>query len=102
MTRRLGWILWPAFLVAGVADGIVFSLFDPQDMHIIGEPVELSRIGAYTIGFFLFWGFGAASSALTCLLQRSPFEVNRCPLPELDRPEGCPKRGQPGRSVKRH
>jgi hypothetical protein len=34
MAQRLMWILWPAFLVAGVADGLIFSLFDPQDMHI--------------------------------------------------------------------
>ena len=47
MKQRLGWILWPAFLVAGVADGLIFSLFDPQDMHVFGEPVELSRIGVY-------------------------------------------------------
>jgi hypothetical protein len=98
MTQRLGWILWPAFLVAGVADGIVFSLFDPQEMHLFGEPLELSRIGVYSIGFFLFWAFGAASSALTCLLQRSPFEVNRCTLPESQRPEGCPRRGASGGS----
>ena len=96
MRQRLGWILWPAFLVAAIADGIVFSLFDPRDMYVFGEPVELSRIGVYSIGFFLFWAFGAASSALTCLLQRSPFEVNRCTLPQAARPEGCPKRGQPG------
>ena len=96
MTQKLMWILWPAFLVAGVAEGITFSLFDPQDMHIFGEPVNLSRIAIYSIGFFLFWAFAAASSALTCFLQRSPFEVNRCPLPGADRPEGCPKRGDTG------
>ena len=96
MTQRLGWILWPAFLIAAVADGIIFSLFDPQDMHVFGEPLELSPLGVYTMGFFLFWFFGAASSALTCLLQSSPFEVNRCPLHKLDRPRGCPKCGQPG------
>jgi hypothetical protein len=26
-------------------------------------------------------------------LQRSPFEVNRCPLEAQDRPPGCPKNG---------
>lgn len=96
MTQRLMWILWPAFLVAGIAEGITFSLFDPQDMHIFGEPVHLSRMAIYSIGFFLFWAFAAASSALTCFLQRSPFEVNRCPLPKQERPQGCPKRGEPG------
>jgi hypothetical protein len=96
MKRQLMWILWPAFLIASAADGLIFSLFDPQDMHIFGEPVNLGPRAIYTIGFFLFWAFAAASSALTCLLQRSPFEVNRCPLPELERPEDCPKSGQRG------
>jgi hypothetical protein len=88
------WILWPAFLVAGIADGLMFSLFDPQDMHVFGEPVSLDRRAIYSIGFFLFWAFAAASSALTCLLQRSSVDLNRCPLPESNRPEGCPKNGQ--------
>ena len=96
MTQRLMWILWPAFLVAGVADGIIFTLFDPRDMQVFGEAVNLGRTAVYSIGFFLFWAFAAASSALTCFLQRSPFEVNRCPLPQAQRPEGCPRRGQPG------
>jgi hypothetical protein len=38
---------------------------------------------------------GAASSFLTCFLQRSPWEVNRCPLPATERPLGCPKREGP-------
>lgn len=96
MKRQLMWILWPAFLVAGIADGLMFSLFDPHDMHIFGEPVNLDRRAVYSIGFFLFWAFAAASSALTCLLQRSPFELNRCPLPQSERPQGCAKRGQSG------
>lgn len=93
MKRQLMWILWPAFLVAGMADGLVFSLFDPQDMHIFGEPVNLSPRAMYSIGFFLFWAFAAASSALTCVLQRTSSEINRCPLPESDRPKDCPKHG---------
>jgi len=49
----------------------------------------------YSIGFFLCWGFAAASSAFTCFLQRSADEVNRCPLPVVERPPGCPKRDDP-------
>ena len=96
MMQRLMWILWPAFLVAGIAEGITFSLFDPNDMRLFGASLNLDRTAVYSIGFFLFWAFAAASSALTCLLQRSPFEVNRCPLPQSARPEGCPRRGQAG------
>jgi hypothetical protein len=96
MMQRAIWVLWPAFFMAVPAVGIVFSLFDPAEMHWLGSPVEMSRLGVYTLGFFLFWIFGACCSGLTCLLQRSPFEVNRCPLPVQDRPIGCPKRDEPG------
>ena len=96
MMERLIWVLWPGFLVAIPGVGIVFSVFDPADMHIAGLPMEVSRFGAYTLGFFLFWVLGACCSALTCLLQRSPYEINRCPLPAGERPAGCPKMGQPG------
>jgi hypothetical protein len=88
MAQRLMWVLWPAFLAARNAEGVFFSPFDPLDMHVLGDPVELNRTGIYSIGYFLFWLFGAASSALTCFLQRSPFGVNRCPLPPVQGPEG--------------
>ena len=91
MKRQLMWILWPAFLVAGMADGLVFSLFDPRDMQIFGEPVNLGPRAIYSIGFLLFWVFAATSSALTCVLQRTSSEINRCPLPESERPKDCPK-----------
>jgi hypothetical protein len=92
MAQRWMWILWPAFLVAGLGEGLFFTLFDPADMSLFGQPVELSRQAVYTLGFFAFWAMAAGSSALTCLLQKSPFEVNRCPLPSTERPLGCPKR----------
>lgn len=96
MKRQLMWILWPAFLVAGVADGLIFSLFDPRDLHVFGEPVDLGHTAIYSIGFFVFWAFAAASSALTSLLQRSAAEVNRTPLPQSERPRNCPKPGHDG------
>jgi hypothetical protein len=65
------WILWPSFLVGGMAEGIFFTVFDPADLHLFGNPLELSRTAVYTLGFFVFWAFAAMSSALTCFLQRS-------------------------------
>jgi hypothetical protein len=66
-------------------------MVDPQDLHWFGQPVEMSRQGVYTIAFFVFWGVSMVASGLTTLLSMSPFEVNRCPLPACDRPDGCPK-----------
>jgi hypothetical protein len=96
MGQRLMWVLWPGFLLAIPAVGITFTLIDPADLHFFGRPVETTRLGAYTVGFLCFWALGSACSALTCLLQRSPFELNRCPLAPVARPEGCPKREEPG------
>ena len=60
--------------------------------ELFGAPLEMSRLGAYSLGFLLFWILGSACSALTCLLQRSPYEMNRCTIDPEARPEGCPKR----------
>lgn len=90
------WILWPSFLVAGAAEVVFFTLFDPADLHVFGEPFAASRTAVYTIGFFVFWVFAAASSAFTCFLQRGAAEINRrCPLEPQARPPGCPKRLEP-------
>ena len=90
-TQRLMWIAWPAFLMAGVLEMLVFAMVDPQDLHWFGQPLALSRQGVYTLAFFVFWAITMATSALTTLLSMSPFEVNRCPLPVQGRPDACPK-----------
>jgi hypothetical protein len=95
-SKRLIWILWPSFIVAGAAEALFFTIFDPADLSFFGEPLEASRTAIYSVGFFLFWGFAAASSALTCFFQRTSAEINRCPLPAEERPVGCPKRNGEG------
>jgi hypothetical protein len=90
--RRLMWVIWPAFLIAGAAEGIFFTIFDPFELHFFGAPLDVSREAIYAMGFFGFWALGIASSALTVFLERSPWEVNRCPLGPTERPDGCPKR----------
>lgn len=91
LLKRLMWIGWPAFLVACILEALVFALVDPQDLRWHGQAIELSRQTVYTVAFFAFWGITMVSSALTALLSMSPFEVNRCPLPAGERPDGCPK-----------
>lgn len=93
LSQRLMWIAWPAFLVAGILEVLVFAMIDPQDIQWFGHPIEFSRQGVYTVAFFAFWVLTMASSGLTTLLAMSPFEVNRCPMPINARPPGCPKEG---------
>jgi hypothetical protein len=84
MARREGgpvkpaiYILWPSFIVGGIGEVVFFTVFDPKELYLFGEPSSLSRLAIYSIGFFLCWAFAAASSALTCFLMRSTNEVNR-------------------------
>lgn len=70
------WILWPSFLVAGIAEGVFFSLVNPQELYFLGEPVHYSAIATYSLGFLAFWVLCAVSSYLTWALQRPAIEVN--------------------------
>ena len=89
--QRLMWIFWPAFLVAGVLEVLVFALIDPQDLQWFGQHLDWSRNAVYTVSFFVLWGVTAVSSGLTTLLAQSPFRVNQCPMLPEDRPEACPR-----------
>ena len=94
--RRAIFIPWPSFVVGGIGEVLFFTVFDPGELYLFGEPSSLSRFAVYSIGFFLCWAFAAASSAFTCYLQRSADEVNRlCPLSPTQRPVGCPTREEP-------
>lgn len=61
--------LWPSFLTACLASGLLFSLIDPEQLILLDKRIQLSNLGIYTIGFFVFWLLGAVSSFLTVLLS---------------------------------
>jgi hypothetical protein len=63
-TQRIITVLWLSFLMAGMATGIFFSSIDPLELKYCVSFPEVSRTGAYTVGFFLFWLLTAASSLL--------------------------------------
>ena len=63
-------ILWPSFLIAIVANGILFSLVDPQDVSLVHEYLADDSMAAYTFGFIGFWVLFATSSALTLFLAQ--------------------------------
>jgi len=77
LAQRMMWIAWPAFLVAGLLEVLVFGLVDPADLQWFGHPLALSRQGVYSLAFFALWALTMLSSGLTTLLSMSPFEVNR-------------------------
>ena len=93
--RRLIYLLWPSFIVAGIAEAVFFTLFDPMELRFFDRDPGLSRLAVYSIGFFAFWAFAAGSSALTCFFQRTADEINhrRTGPPEPSRGGG------PGRAL---
>ena len=75
-------ILWPAFLMAGVLEMLVFALVDPGSLRWFGGgQVSLSPSAVYTLAFFVFWGVIATAGALTQLLNQTADEVNQLPPP---------------------
>ena len=74
--KRAIWILWPSFIVGGIGEVLFFTVFDPQELYLFGEPTSLSRMAVYSTGFFLCWAFAAASSAFTCYLQHTSRDAN--------------------------
>lgn len=85
--RFLMQVLWPAFLMAAVAEGMFFSVIDPLELDVVGLHLSASREAAYTIGFFVFWALFTASSGLTYLLSHGS-------KPPADLPEGRDEREQ--------
>ncbi|WP_090046605.1 hypothetical protein [Limnohabitans sp. 2KL-27] len=77
LAQRWMWIVWPAFLVAGLLEMLVFAFVDPQDLNWFGQDLDLSRQAVYTLAFFAFWALAVLSSALTLLLGMTSTEVNR-------------------------
>jgi hypothetical protein len=76
LQKRLMWIVWPAFLMAGVMEILVFSLADPEELSWFGHQLEWSRQTVYTVSFFVFWLVLGLSGGLTLLLSLSADEVN--------------------------
>jgi hypothetical protein len=70
--RFLMQVMWPSFMVAVVAEGLLFSLIDPLEIGFVSRHLGDSREAAYTIGFFVFWALLMAASTLTWILTNTP------------------------------
>ena len=78
MKQRALRILWPAFMVAGVLEMMVFAVVDPGDLHWFGGPaIGWSSQAIYTVTFVIFWGAMSTAGAITALMWLEPDEVNR-------------------------
>jgi len=77
LNPRIVNVLWPAFLMAGVLEILVFGQVDPSELSSLGESgAGWSPKLIYTAAFFVFWAVISVASALT-LWMTGP-----CPGPE--------------------
>ncbi|WP_298829656.1 hypothetical protein [uncultured Piscinibacter sp.] len=77
LKQRALTVLWPAFLMAGVLEMLVFVVVDPGDLHWFGgEALNWSHQAVYTVTFLIFWGVIAIAGALTALLDTSADDIN--------------------------
>jgi len=63
--KHIIWVLWPAFIAAGIAETAFFTVIDPKQLYLMGQAVELSAMATYSIGFLMFWLMCAGSSLMT-------------------------------------
>ena len=68
LSARIITVLWASFLMAGIATGVFFSTIDPLELRYCVDFPEVSRNGAYSIGFILFWLLTSASGFLSLFL----------------------------------
>ncbi|MEK8032835.1 hypothetical protein AACH06_18595 [Ideonella sp. DXS29W] len=62
-------IFWPAFVMAGVLEALVFTLVDPGELHWFGStPVTWEPTTLYSVAFLVFWMVISMASALTQFL----------------------------------
>ncbi|MDT8282478.1 MAG: hypothetical protein RQ982_06630, partial [Gammaproteobacteria bacterium] len=72
--QRVVAVLWPAFIMAGIATILLTSAFDPS---VIFVEHDISRLGFYTIIFFVFWIFGISTAAATCYFLKPCEAMNK-------------------------
>lgn len=67
--RRTLQVLWPAFLLAGVTETLVFAVVDPSDLRWFGgEAFDWPLTAVYTVSFLIFWVLISTATAITMLL----------------------------------
>jgi hypothetical protein len=86
LIQRVVAILWPSFITAGIATVLFTTAFDPA---VIFADFDISRLGIYTITFFLFWLFGTLTSAATCFFLKPCQTIKKLREQERERQEAA-------------
>ena len=63
--KHVIWVLWPSFVAAGIAEVVFFTVIDPQQLYLFGQPVSLSPVATYSFGFLMLWLVCIGASLIT-------------------------------------
>lgn len=63
--KHVIWVFWPAFIAAGIAETLFFTMIDPAQLYLFGQQVQWSPMATYSTGFLLFWLVCVCSSLMT-------------------------------------
>jgi uncharacterized membrane protein YcfT len=82
LLMRAASVLWPAFLMAGVLEILVFSLVDPGNLQWMGgHTLDWSPRTVYSLGFLVFWAVIALAGAMTqSLAPRTGDQFDNTPI----------------------
>lgn len=82
--RKIMLLLWPSFIIAGLASITFFAIFDPHELSLHGTQLFDDKRAAYTFFLLAAWAFGALNTAVVIVLQKNADEINGyCPLPAI-------------------
>lgn len=66
-------VVWPAFLMAGVTEMLVFAVVDPHELRWFGGvAIDWPLSAVYTVSFLIFWLLISTASAISALLMVEP------------------------------
>lgn len=76
LVRFLMQVLWPAFMGAIAAVGLLFSLIDPDQLTNYSARLGGSSEAAYTVGFLMLWAVFSFACSITWFLASTENQHN--------------------------
>lgn len=80
-------LFWPSFIIAILATGVFFSIFDPAELSLHGKILFNDKLSAYSVFFLVSWAFGALNTSIVLLLGKNAREINGFTPPPVVIPE---------------
>lgn len=93
-------ILWPAFIIAGILEMLVFAWVDPSTVVFPGIPLD--EKGIYSVSFLVFWGFVSVAALLSHWLIRAADAQGGGQVEAQPKEQASPHRGRRHHQGRRH